>query len=92
MYSVNQMYCSPNGNAGDSETICRVNTLEEAQQFWKSYCLSNSTQEFFDEEGYNCFYIEDENGMIEDAYDTGFFEEKGENWSKKVDCSIVIVI
>lgn len=75
MYSVKQMYSSPKGNAGVCETICRVNSLEEAKEFLKIYCKNNSTQEFFDETGYNSFYIEDEDGMVEEAHDTGFFEE-----------------
>ena len=81
MYSVKQMYSSPNGNAGVCDLICLVNTLEEAQVFWKDFCERNSTQEFFDEEGYNCFYIEDDEGRIEDNYDTGFFEEEEEDES-----------
>jgi hypothetical protein len=32
MYSVKQMYSSPKGNAGVCETICRVNSLEEAKK------------------------------------------------------------
>lgn len=75
MYSVNQTYSSPKGNAGNCETICRLKSLGEAKEFWESYCFTNSTQEFFDEEGYNCFYIADEDGMIQEAHDTGFFED-----------------
>jgi len=78
MYSVKQMYSSPKCNARVCETICRLNTLEEAQEFWKDFCERNSTQEFFDEEGYNYFYIEDDEGRIKDNHYTGFLEEEEE--------------
>jgi hypothetical protein len=76
MYSVKQMYYSPKGNVNLCDTICRVGSLTEAKEFWKLYCEQNSTQEFFDKEGYNFFYVEDGDGMVEEAHDTGFFEEE----------------
>lgn len=85
MFEFKVMYCSPKGNAGLTETIAKLNTLEETIEMWKSYCETNSTQEYFDEEGYNCFYIEDEDGDIVEAFDTGFYEEEEE---MKETCSV----
>jgi hypothetical protein len=85
VYSVMQMYSSPKGNAGECKTICRFETLEDAKEFWKDYCECNSTQEHFAKTGFNCFYITDKDGMVEEAHDTGFFDPCDEMFDEESD-------
>jgi hypothetical protein len=73
MYYLKEMYCSRKGNAGSTEIIVELENLEEITEIWKYYCEKNSTQEYFDKKGYNCFYIENDDGEIIDAHDTGYY-------------------
>ena len=79
IFSLKVCYNDLKGNVGDCETICRVTTYEEATEMLSSFIKNNNTEDYFNREGYNCFYIESsfdgEVLDIKDNFDTGYFEE-----------------
>ena len=70
MFKLIVTYISKKGNVGNVETIASLNSLEEATQMWEDFCNKNSNDEYFEEEGYNTFYIEGDDGCIEECYCT----------------------
>jgi hypothetical protein len=79
MFSLKVCYNDLKGNVGDCEIISTYPTYEEAKEMWSSFIKNNSTEDYFNMEGYNCFYIESvfegEVLDIKDDFDTGYFEE-----------------